>query len=488
MKNQISNRRKTIEIYFILYLAALVMLIPDAEKDTEDFSVQDAGSSSQLPFELKPEKYSMNAVFMMDSVGIRQISFDSLNKIYYTGNPNDVSFDFIIEDLINYRQINLDNNSQYFRTRHHKKEQYVEFLWQPPPDEKINQSFNVIVKADFKYSNQSIKKRTEFTLNKNFINSQEFAYIDSDDDSAAIFEQIRNSLLPDNLITLNTGEINLIPLEYNIKTVAYSNWSNVINTTGIDLRSELLKNPEINIEHTPAENGGTASIKEINSDKLIIGGKAPEYGSMTVKVTIVRASDSREASVQFGVLPQPIGMPEIPNRIFPYQTYRFNPNLPILSNQKTSSALKDEDGNTLVDNSSGGEFSFTPSERLSGEILIYERYIDDELFGQKYEIPVGQYPAPSFSRIQKINDNKIRVFTKSFGLYDGEENYIEEIRISGNAEYTELIGQARFDESEMLYTQVFEFNRVNPDKPFEFTATGINRKGEKTKKLIYPQK
>jgi hypothetical protein len=487
MKKQNQNKRKKIEIYFILYLAALVMLIPDAaDKDTISPEESD-NISTNLPFMLKPQKFSLNAVFMRDSSGIRQITFDSTNRIYYSGNPDKVDFEILIEDLINVRQLNLDNNSQYFQTFHNKKEQFIDFLWKPPINDYVNQSFNVIIKADFYSNDRAINKRTEFTLNKSYISSGEYLYVDNNSDTVDILERLRSSVLNDNLINFSTSEINLIPMEYNIKTVAYSSWKNVINITGLNPERELLKNPEIEVIHNPQGNGGNALISGIESNRIIISGKAPEYGSISVILKLTRASDSREATVQFGVLPQPIGMPEIPKKIYPYQTYEFNPNLPILTNQTTGSALKDSEGNILVDSQSGGAFVFTPNERLAGKTLFFERYIDDELFGQKYEIDVSNYPTPSFSRVQKINNKKIRVFTKSYGLFNGEENYIKEIMIEGNAEYTEIIGQARFDKNEFVYTQVFEFELKDEDKPFAFSAVAVNRKNEKSNKLIYPQ-
>lgn len=480
-----NKNRKTVEIYFILYLAALVLLIPETNV-VEDLSYSQYGDD--YSFELKPEKSNMNLILMSDTTGIKIISFDSVNKIYYTGKPDEINFDFIVEDATFMQQINIseDNNeSEYFQINHKQDEQLIEFLWNPPLNDKTNKSYNVKLIADFIKDNSSREKRAEFNLNKNFINSGDYTYIQNIADTSELLKQLQSQIINNNYIQSGISEINLIPTEYNIKTIAYQNWRNIINVTGINLKTDLSENPQIDIKRIPDNNNGTAVIKEIDSEKIIIGGKSPEYGSMTVIVNLKRNIDGAESSVEFQVLPQPIGMPEIPNVMYPDRNYVFNPNLPILTNQDITATLKIND-KILAESKTGASFEFSPDENLANKTVVFERFVDGELLGQKYYIEIKKYPKPAFSRIQKIGKGRIKVFTKSFGLYNGEENYIKDINIEGNAEYTEIIGQARFDKNNLIYMQVFEFNVLNSNKPFEFKATAVNRKNEKSESLHYP--
>lgn len=487
MRSNKKNKRKTVEIYFILYLAALVLLIPDGTKRAN--FIFNNENNNFLPFELKPEKSSLNLLLMLDTNGIKQLSFDSTNKIYYTGNPDKIEFDFIVEEASYLRTINIkpdEESSDYFKVIHNQPDQYVEFLWSPPKGDQMNRSYNVIVKAEFKSGDKIISKRTEFTLNKNVVNRDKYLFVANNPDSSQLSEQIRNSLINSNIVGIPSGEINLIPTEYNIKTVAFSNWKNIINVTGLNLTKGLLKNPEITVTRTPEDNKGSASIWEIEDKKIILGGKAPEYGSMTVKLELTRDFDNSSASIEFGVLPQPIGTPEFPTVMYPGRKYEFNPNLPILTNQSIASVLRDDSDNIIMDNSMGSRFSFVPNSSHAGKTFYFERYIDGKLFGQKYPILVKDYPKPSFSRVQKINEDKIRVITSSYGLYNSEENFIKSIKIEGNAEYTEIIGQAKFNESDLIYTQVFEFKRKDKNKVFSFTAIAVNRNGVESETLRYP--
>ncbi|MFA5512498.1 MAG: hypothetical protein WC313_08605, partial [Candidatus Kapaibacterium sp.] len=79
------RKKRFVEIYFILYLAALVLLIP-GKRDNElaDEDEKSRPGIYQIPFSLKPEKNSLTASLRLDSNGITMISIDSVNTIYYT--------------------------------------------------------------------------------------------------------------------------------------------------------------------------------------------------------------------------------------------------------------------------------------------------------------------------------------------------------------------------------------------------------------------
>jgi hypothetical protein len=51
-----NRKKRVIEIYFVLYLAALILLIPQSKKEEENGKHNAENRIFQLPFNLKAEK------------------------------------------------------------------------------------------------------------------------------------------------------------------------------------------------------------------------------------------------------------------------------------------------------------------------------------------------------------------------------------------------------------------------------------------------
>ncbi len=94
------KKRRNVEIYFVLYLAALILLIPGKESDKTAQTDEFGSPLYQLDFNLKAEKSTLNYVFFVDSLGIHLENADSVNYIFHTGDVEDVRYEFIVEDLL----------------------------------------------------------------------------------------------------------------------------------------------------------------------------------------------------------------------------------------------------------------------------------------------------------------------------------------------------------------------------------------------------
>jgi hypothetical protein len=113
-----TNKRKSIEIYFILYLAALVILVPSQkEKNSEMPTV--AINKMDFPFVIKAEKPMLICKISTDVYGNKIIEVDSLNYIWDIGDVKDVRYEFVIEDQTLNHSVRLSNNlsnqNKFFR-------------------------------------------------------------------------------------------------------------------------------------------------------------------------------------------------------------------------------------------------------------------------------------------------------------------------------------------------------------------------------------
>jgi hypothetical protein len=76
------KRRKSVEIYFVLYLVALVLLMPDRKDQLLDGSDV---SASQIRIELFPEKVRLESSIERASSGpVTIMSADTVNVIRYS--------------------------------------------------------------------------------------------------------------------------------------------------------------------------------------------------------------------------------------------------------------------------------------------------------------------------------------------------------------------------------------------------------------------
>ena len=495
------RKKRFVEIYFILYLAALVLLIP-GKRDNElaDEDEKSRPGIYQIPFSLKPEKNSLTASLRLDSNGITMISIDSVNIIYYTGLVKDVRYDVSIEDIGTRQILTIDKqqfgDNDFFRYTSNESTRSLKFYWSPPIYDKRSRTYNVKISASAVSTEPEtqgfiVEDQIQFSLNLNLISDFTNNYFIASDTSTGSEEQsLSGSIIDERTLMLSRTNLFLTPREEIVRTIAYSSWENEVIIAGLDPKIDLRKQPEIKLIKEPNDKiGGNARIAGITNDGLIIRGETPGYGSMKVKVSIVRHADGREVSREFRVQPQLIEEPKFQRTLYPDYKYVFEPRLPILSGQKTSAILKSSDGQIYASTESGAEFSFTPSINDTGKILLFERYVDNHLIGQSNSVRVSMYPIPEISRISEVGQNTLRIITNSYGKYRGRENYISKIEVlQGNAKVREIIGGQRNQEGALLIKQTFEITPANGSSEFAFKIQAVTVNGQKSEVMSYPKK
>ena len=476
----IVRKHRTVEIYFILYLAAIIFLLPD--KKIEDNTTNIVRSVSG-PFSINPIKTSLTCRFIIDSLGPKIINIDSVNTIFSAGPVKDISYKFEVEDLFTKQKHTIKGESSIFKFEVNPKRKELKFIWNPKLSKNINKTYLVKVTATAKdTTNDDSEKAKEF-----YLAQTQFSLILADvttemaqygfDEEKFIAE---NPIISSNIIQNNIeriyspipGDIIIDPVTPEVEALAYKNWTNKINVFGANPSLDLSGNPNVKVNLEPVDNNGSAKLEEIGKNYIIISGKTPSHGKMKVVTEMKFKVDNKKRSVDFYVSPISISRPQFTAVMYPEKNYKIKPNLPMLRGQLTQANLKDKN-NILVRSEQGEIIDFKPDVSLIGKVLTLERLIDNMVF-DKYDIRIQDYPEPDIYNIQKDNNYQLTIQTRSFGYFNGDKNLVKLV-IEGNGTDRDLRGQLSMDDIAII--QVFRVTPKDKDKPFKFEVKAVDSRG-----------
>lgn len=473
------SRRKPIEIYFILYLAALMLLIPDLKH--KDKSIKSEGEQLGNIFRIFPEKNILTTKVSFDTTGTTIIQSDSVNYIYYTGDVDNVSFEFQVVNKQLNQYITLssnDNSFNFFRYYQLPEIKAAIFVWRPPVIDRRNYVLDVKVNAIAKIkdpNNQTlntVKSTTQFSLVVSYVDKQTglpFAVASND----KLGNGRKDTVYQQNF--LGSTELLIDFQSRKVESLIVDEWENKVFVYGANVLNDLKRKPEVWVSNIPENNGGSVYIKQITANTITLGGKTPQFGSSRVKIKLIRKSDGSSIEDEFLLEPLPISEPVFSQVMYPNQQYIINPNFPNLN--KNFSVRVFSDNRTIYSTNSNNPFAITLEDGLINKSIYLERYIDGKLYGRTYQINIKPYPVPNVVKIQSIGTNRVRIIVNSFGIFGGKENYIKSVELEGNGVYKELVGQTITNRKDLTYTQVYEITPQNDNKPFEFRIRFQDNRG-----------
>ncbi|MFN8358568.1 MAG: hypothetical protein U0264_01515 [Candidatus Kapaibacterium sp.] len=504
MKRTPTKRRRMIEIYFVLYIAALVMLLP-SKKDERlpEVNAELLAAIFRQSFTLVPEKTVLNCRLLADSAGYTVLSIDSTNQILCTGNVKDVQYECVIIDQSLKQSLTLvssqPSQNQLFTITNVAGKPAVEFKWSPPVHERMNRSFLVKVRANAAPNpvngNDSLERlinaagarltaETQFSVNILFANegaypspSGQITQLIGFQPDTSRSAQLTPAGSPPPITNRQLGDFYLQPQNTLVKSIAYQQWTNKIFMAGI-ASSEFAKAPNIKIERSQNDAGGTATITEIRGNEIILGGMSPSSGTMRVQLTALRAADGKEMNVSFSIQPQPLQSPVIEQKMYPGQTYTIIPNLPILTDGGDVKAVLREGNRERVVSPQGAPFSFTPDIADTQKILTFERFIGGKQVGQSLSVRVESFPPPEILEPMYRN-GLIYVQTRTYGVYNGKMNESRLEILEGNAGTpVDQRGDLQRDAKSMVVIQTFRIRPLDTNKPFVFKVRAIDTRGK----------
>jgi hypothetical protein len=493
-----SRRRKvSVEVYFVLYLSAIVLLLgtsttkrDDREAELEEAIVQLLAPDFRVDAERAALLYRfIPAGYAGDTSGV-QLNRDSINTIRARGSFSEVEFSIVgIQDTASGQQLPLQS-----ATLTRQGDRAVAFTWRPRQTTE-NAVYRVTVAAvaiplppsntmrpELRERITEILQRhrvtdsVTFTVNVFAVNSLAMnptmppTNLLNDTGSrgaTSFFDTIRTVLTPSASLSQTAA---FLPRDPEIRTVSRARWNNTIIASGVTSPTVVSRN---------------AQITSITEGRIELSGIAPATGEQQVVVEGIQ-SDGRKVTAQFTVSAAPLDPPNLPRVFFP-----DNP-IPVdFSSNKVS------DGEISVDvylnqkkiidrRDVNTRFIVTP--KTTGQ-LLFQRYVGNTEM-DKFTVDVAPIPVPRVGKpefkVQSGEDVAI-VQTTSFGMVGNQDN-LAELKIEiGNAEEPELIS-TKTDGMEHIRT--WRIRRRDNNSAFNFSIYAIDRRGSgagKSKPQPYTQ-
>ncbi|MEY5130847.1 MAG: hypothetical protein RL734_914 [Bacteroidota bacterium] len=509
-----SGKRRGSEIYFVLYLSALILLLPGKQEKKSSDAVDAITALFQQSFSLLPEKNSLLSKITTDSSGASILQLDTSNVLLLTGNVSDISFECIVEDQNNDEVIQVaSKEGEHFSIVYDSTKKLVFFSWHPPISmlSSLNKSLSYVVTVKAKAKPfisgknpelQQLLRSTDATLQTEARFSisiltegqgeapPKIVYMPAETTfTRMIFQpsQIQQQTPP--VIADANGqkvgvqvmeqEFTLQPREAKMEVMAFQEWQNKIFVQGIYTPNDYAEKPIVNVVYRNKDMSGTANLLDFREGSIIVGGVAPASNAMTVKVTSRRKYDNKEVTTEFIVDPKNLNDPIIPNFMYPFTQYKFNPEMPTSNNMDARAILRNSQ-RILEDNQRGLPFTYKPDIEDTGTVVYFERLINGKPIGKSYSIRIRSFEPPQI--IGKTNkEGQVEVFVRSFGKYDGKPNRCKIIFAEGTA--VNIIAaqdnSADFDAKDGFNNnQKFSIRPKDKSKPFSAMVHAVDKYGK----------
>jgi hypothetical protein len=509
-----SDKRRGSEIYFVLYLSALILLLPGKQEKKSSDAVDAITALFQQSFSLLPEKNSLLSKITTDSTGASILQLDTSNVLLLTGHVSDISFECIVEDQNNDEVIQVaSKEGEHFSIVYDSTKKLVFFSWHPPISmlSSLNKSLSYVVTVKAKAKPfisgknpelQQLLRNTDATLQTEARFSisiltegqgeapPKIVYMPAETTfTRMIFQpsQIQQQTPPAIAdangqkvgVQIMEQEFTLQPREAKMEVMAFQEWQNKIFVQGIYTPNDYAEKPIVNVVYRNKDMSGTANLLDFREGSIIVGGVAPASNAMTVKVTSRRKYDNKEVTTEFIVDPKNLNDPIIPNFMYPFTQYKFNPEMPTSNNMDARAILRNSQ-RILEDNQRGLPFTYKPDIEDTGTVVYFERLINGKPIGKSYSIRIRSFEPPQI--IGKTNkEGQVEVFVRSFGKFDGKQNRCKIIFAEGTA--VNIIAaqdnSADFDAKDGFNNnQKFSIRPKDKSKPFSAMVHAVDKYGK----------
>ncbi len=445
------KKRTKVEIYFILYLAALILILPDSKKSDEI-----ENDSKKIELRLVPERTVLNLRMLKKDGRNNIVKFDSVNKVFFDGNYDNIDFTYTISDVNRGETVEineLNNSKEQFQITENLQEKYINFKWNPDFNFDYNSTYLVKLTAFIEKNGQSKTSSIQFTLNTLFLNQViNPDLVNNQFDSTANDFNYLNSAIS---IPTNLSEMDAKVSKNPIITFADNEWINYARIYNISSIDDLVGPPKVTIRGDSLL-GGTARFESSEGNNFVFSGMSPTYDTMKVVVKVRRKADDSEFSFDFMVIPSPRVAPDIPSVMYIGENYNLNTRLESSTTLDSYTIIKS--GNNFEKRYNNSQFYFTPDASMLESNVTLTRYVENKRL-DSYNLTVKRKPRAVVEYIE-IKDNRIILKTKTFSL-QRNKNYVEKVKNNANLKFNDILGKSYFDDGYQF--QTFESERL--DKP-----------------------
>jgi hypothetical protein len=430
------------EIYFVLYLTAILLLLPEGKKIYDDYIVSDNNRVY-----IKAEKSMLNVRLKVEQGKSVVISADTINIIYPVGKIDSIKYDFKLNSNNISNTIYTSNqqvNSNAFRVIEND-EGIAFFSWTPRNINTINKNFEVFVDAEIYAFGKEMPQISSlrFAINTFFIDELEIASNKNDEFNNLSQNQFSTENIQSNSntqIILNSPLSSIVFFPENpVSAIALSRWKSIVRVFGIDLTKDLKYKPKIiaNVEYD-------IKIDDIDNNAIYLSGLTSSSEEYKVSIEIERNQDSRIASTDFVVKPIMLQFPDYPKIMYPNYNYTFKPNLPQNSNNSFTAKLIYND-KIIANSENGSAFKFIPQFDDTNKVIKFNRYYDDKLIDSKDNIRIVSPPIPEITK-KSFSNGVLTITTKSYGKLNNDGyNVVSKLVFDNqNIRYQDLTGETQY--------------------------------------------
>ena len=258
--NDRHRRRRRVEIYFVLYLVALVLLMPDRVDLVE--AKNDTSTLANARLEFTPDRMRLLCKLTRDSAGgARVMALDSFNVIRYSATVSDVRVSARIEEVETGQVLTIEpgeSSTPMFSLEHQPQRNAVVFHWHPDLANALTRTFRVTVlgsgsplahlsgdgsSADGLPTGLRMTGSTQFVLATVVENENPSTIITlpGGRDTVIVRDTVGGNMLA------SLGEFWIDPARDKITTVSSREWTNRISVGGADPARDLTGLPRVRI-------------------------------------------------------------------------------------------------------------------------------------------------------------------------------------------------------------------------------------------------
>jgi hypothetical protein len=456
-----NSKKVRVEIYFILYLAALILLLPDFKKERE------VEKNDSIKIGLSVDKSILNLRMLKKNNKNQIIKFDSTNRILFDGNFDNIDFIYTVSDINRGETIELNSNTntkEQFVINENRENGFVDFTWNPNIDFNFNKTYLVKLTATAEKDGRTRTATTQFTLNTLFINEVVDNQALNSENEITDFSFLNTPMS----IPTNLSNIDVRVSQNPIITVADNEWENYATIYNISSIDDLVGPPEVKI-YGDSLLGGTARFVSSEDNQFTFAGISPTYDTMKVNVKITRKVDNSSFTFDFLVIPKPRSIPDIPERMYVGENYIIDTKLNQNDFQNTSTVIKSGSNQKEYKEN---RIKFTPTDNMLDENLILIRYVNNKKLDQ-YILNIKNKPKPVVENVF-IDDGRITIKTKTFSL-KRNSNYIELIDNNKSIKFEEVIGKSYYDDNYQFQTFVSTSKKITREIEIQLIDRNKNK-------------
>lgn len=471
------QRRRRVEIYFVLYLAALVLLMPEGSQEPGTGT----GTAHAVRLDLQPERVKMQYSLQRDSgQQFVVLQADTVNVIRYAGDVRDVAFRAEIEDVTTGARTQIDETTDpgaVFSVSHDAARGAAVFHWYPSKLEPTDRTFRVMLTASgvpggANVTTARVLGTTEFVMAMAVDEraAETIVRIQSRVDTVVMREPSGQGQAP--------GVFWVAPARERIVELPGRRWTNRLSFGGADVSRDLASLPRVTASGSDGRSATGVSIRtDDDGQSVVVEGLSPTSGSLTVEIAATRR-DGRTADARFTVEASPLSAITVPAMLYPGVEYVIATKLPDLPGSDVRAAVRD--GQIWRVQPTNGELlRFTPTLADTGKTLYVERYIDQQRVSQD-AIRVHSFDPPEIVDVRPYADGGKKLVVVRF--HGGKDNRPELVITDGNvASVQKLFGNlapaSPNQRPTITWVEQFVIAQKDAAKPFTFTAVARDKRG-----------